>query len=370
LFGEGGVEEGMGFPEAVKEEALVRSRRHCCLCHKFAGVYTNVHHIDQEADGGANDLDNAVVLCLECHGQVGHYNLRHPIGDKYRPSEVKQHRDLWWEWCKDNPFAPIATDPTSDSRRPLKIVRSFAASIVFDEAEDLPQVFFNLDNDIGNRLASKSSVGRPYDNIDGKMLLMVQVPVTDGEKFLHGVDTLQCKMLMDICGAQRGGSTWGWSADQGIIPTKVTTPNTPEPITRLPGAVILNALAQNRFAQTGMIRLEFEYSEIPFPDGTSVWLEPRPSQPGVGPEQRRVVVAVAGKAKIVVSLEPLVASGAGALPQGASVPEEVLKHCRTFTFSVRVDAEIIRSGNHEDVIQDYKVWIEWLASELQSHNAD
>ena len=52
------------------------------------------------------------------------------------------------------------------------------------------------------------------------------------------------------------------------------------------------------------------------------------------------------------------------------MPEGTLKYCRTFTFSVKVDAEIIRSGNHEDVVQDYKAWIEWLVGELQSQNAD
>ena len=254
--------------------------------------------------------------------------------------------------------------------RPLRIRRAFPASIVFNEAENLPQVFFDFDSDIGQRLASKSSIARPYQNIDGKAVLMVPVPITDDQKFLYGVDALQCKMLVDICGAQRGGSVQGWSAKKGVIPTKITTPNTPEPITRIPGTAILDALAQNRFAQSDMTRAQFEYSQIPFPSGTSIRLETQPSRPGVGPEQRRVVVAIPGKATIVVSVEPLPAFGPGALPQGVSVPDGALKYCRTFTFSVRVDAEILRSENHADVIQDYKAWIEWLASELQSHNAD
>lgn len=102
-----------GFPESVKQEVLVLSRRHCCLCHKFAGLYTNIHHIQPVADGGPNTLDNAVALCLECHGQVGHYNSRHPIGVKYKPEEVRRQRDAWWDWCKSNAFAPIQTDPVT-----------------------------------------------------------------------------------------------------------------------------------------------------------------------------------------------------------------------------------------------------------------
>lgn len=105
----------MPFPNSVKEEALVRSRRCCCVCHQFAGLYTNVHHIVPESDSGSNDLGNAIVLCLRCHGEAGHYNVQHPIGDKYSPKELRRHRDEWWEWCKNNPAVPLPKDPISVS---------------------------------------------------------------------------------------------------------------------------------------------------------------------------------------------------------------------------------------------------------------
>lgn len=107
--------ENMPFPNSVKEEALVRSRRCCCVCHNFAGLYTNVHHIVRERDGGSNALENAIVLCLRCHGEAGHYNLKHPIGDKYSPNELRRHRDEWWEWCKTNPATPLPRQPISVS---------------------------------------------------------------------------------------------------------------------------------------------------------------------------------------------------------------------------------------------------------------
>jgi hypothetical protein len=105
----------MSFPTDVKEEALFRSRRCCCIFHVFAGLYTNVHNIIQESDGGPQTIENAVVLCLTCHGQVGHYNPEHPIGNKYSPSEVRRHRDAWWKWCENNPYAPLPHDPVTVS---------------------------------------------------------------------------------------------------------------------------------------------------------------------------------------------------------------------------------------------------------------
>lgn len=105
----------MPFRNSVKEEALIRSRRCCCVCQEFAGLYINVHHIVPESDGGSNDLENAIVLCLRCHGEVGHYNVRHPIGKKYSAEELRRHRDKWWEWCEKNPAVPLPKDPISVS---------------------------------------------------------------------------------------------------------------------------------------------------------------------------------------------------------------------------------------------------------------
>jgi len=91
----------MPFPKNIREESLVRSQRHCCVCHEFAGRAINVHHIQQESDDGANTLENSIVLCLRCHSEAGHFNSRHPIGTSYSPNELIRHRDDWWEACKN-----------------------------------------------------------------------------------------------------------------------------------------------------------------------------------------------------------------------------------------------------------------------------
>jgi hypothetical protein len=86
----------MPFPKSVRIDALVRSGRHCCVCHKFVGRAANVHHIIQEALGGPNTIDNAICLCPQCHSEAGHYNADHPLGIKYSPDELRAHRDQWW----------------------------------------------------------------------------------------------------------------------------------------------------------------------------------------------------------------------------------------------------------------------------------
>jgi HNH endonuclease len=87
----------MPFSTAVREEALVAAGRCCCICRTFGGRNIEVHHIVPEASGGENTIDNAIPLCFQCHAEAGHYNPRHPRGTKYAPSELRRHRDSWYE---------------------------------------------------------------------------------------------------------------------------------------------------------------------------------------------------------------------------------------------------------------------------------
>ena len=108
----------MPFSKKVKEEALVKSLRRCCVCRVFAGRYAAVHHIMPEAKRGSNRLANAIVLCQRCHGEAGHYNPQHPIGNKYSPDELLRHRDEWWDLCSRSagwsvPDDPIGINPSS-----------------------------------------------------------------------------------------------------------------------------------------------------------------------------------------------------------------------------------------------------------------
>jgi hypothetical protein len=136
----------MPFSDTVKEEALVKSRRSCCVCSEFTGLYTNVHHIIQEADGGPNTIDNAIVLCLRCHGEAGHYNPKHPIGDKYKPSELVKLRDQWWQWCRDNPGRPLLKHSITISPSVIALAAdsSWRTKATFDVHNTKQQLFYEV----------------------------------------------------------------------------------------------------------------------------------------------------------------------------------------------------------------------------------
>ncbi len=92
----------MSFPKKVSDKALVACARHCCLCHEDCGTNIHTHHITPTSSGGDNSYENCIPLCLKCHGIVGSYNPKHPIGRKYSPEELKQRRDEWYEIIEKN----------------------------------------------------------------------------------------------------------------------------------------------------------------------------------------------------------------------------------------------------------------------------
>lgn len=135
----------MPFSNSIKEQVLIKSRRCCCVCQEFAGLYTNVHHIVREADCGSNDLENAIVLCLRCHAEAGHYNVQHPIGNKYSPSELRRHRDEWWKWCETNPAVPLPKDPISVSPGAINLgAAGWKAHATFKVHNRIDEIFYQV----------------------------------------------------------------------------------------------------------------------------------------------------------------------------------------------------------------------------------
>lgn len=91
----------MSFSRDVKENLFLACHRYCCICHQFKGTNMEVHHIIQEADGGENTEENGIPLCFECHANAGSYNPRHPKGNKYTSSELRRHKEQWFEACEN-----------------------------------------------------------------------------------------------------------------------------------------------------------------------------------------------------------------------------------------------------------------------------
>lgn len=99
----------MGFSPETADSALINCGRHCCICHKFCSFKMELHHILALADGGDDTYDNCIPLCFECHADVRAYDPKHPKGRKYTVSELKGHRDRWYEKVRNS--QALTTNP-------------------------------------------------------------------------------------------------------------------------------------------------------------------------------------------------------------------------------------------------------------------
>jgi len=80
----------MAIPDSVADAILVKCARHCCICRRFAPLHLQVHHIVLKSDGGSDDPDNLIAVCLTCHNDVHTQTF---FTRRFTPRELKGHRD-------------------------------------------------------------------------------------------------------------------------------------------------------------------------------------------------------------------------------------------------------------------------------------
>jgi HNH endonuclease len=76
---------GTDFPENVKLQARRLAFFKCCYCHDRPG--DDVHHLIPKEEGGPGELDNAILLCVQCHADYGHRSEKR--------AQLRQARDHW-----------------------------------------------------------------------------------------------------------------------------------------------------------------------------------------------------------------------------------------------------------------------------------
>ena len=103
-----------GFPRDQVDELLKACHRRCCVCHRFCGVKIETDHIVPKAEGGPDTIDNAIPVCFECHAEIHSYNDKHPRGRKFRPNELRGHKEQWLAICRNRPDIFVETKRDSD----------------------------------------------------------------------------------------------------------------------------------------------------------------------------------------------------------------------------------------------------------------
>lgn len=80
----------MAIPESVASAELIKAARRCCICRRFRPLHLHIHHIIEEADGGTNDPDNLIPICISCHADV---HTKTQLCRRFTHQELKGQRD-------------------------------------------------------------------------------------------------------------------------------------------------------------------------------------------------------------------------------------------------------------------------------------
>lgn len=111
----------MAFPEAGVAQLLADCKRHCCVCWRWCGTKMHLHHIIPRADGGADEIDNAIPVCLDCHAEI---ESRGNMGRQFTQAELREHKRRWLEICRDQPAVVIQSNRIASATGPIEAVLS------------------------------------------------------------------------------------------------------------------------------------------------------------------------------------------------------------------------------------------------------
>jgi hypothetical protein len=97
------------------------------------------HHIVPKEQGGSDEFENCMPLCLDCHAEVASYNPRHPIGRKFTSAELTGHRDRLYEEVRNGvwPRAVPATNLDMDRKTLAEIVGALPSDGAIQWAREL-----------------------------------------------------------------------------------------------------------------------------------------------------------------------------------------------------------------------------------------
>lgn len=79
----------MPFPQKDVDKFLAEVGRRCCVCNRLHNV--QLHHIVPSAQGGTDEIDNAIALCPNCHNEVHTSYAPGRTTRAYTPEELREH---------------------------------------------------------------------------------------------------------------------------------------------------------------------------------------------------------------------------------------------------------------------------------------
>lgn len=88
----------MAIPQHLVDHLMAECGRRCCICRRFQPLYLQVNLIRPESQGGTDNLDNLIALCITCHSSVRtRPSMTRNFTAEFRRGAASAR--LYWEQC-------------------------------------------------------------------------------------------------------------------------------------------------------------------------------------------------------------------------------------------------------------------------------
>ena len=110
--------------DRISTKVLADCGRCCCLCRRFKPIQLQVHHIVPKGEGGKDELDNAIALCLTCHTDV---HTKAPFTRRFTVEELRAHRDRVYQLVAEGKLVSDE-DKSGSEEMPLAVAEAVSRS--------------------------------------------------------------------------------------------------------------------------------------------------------------------------------------------------------------------------------------------------
>ncbi len=111
--------------DEISTKVLADCGRCCCLCRRFKPIQLQVHHIVLKSEGGKDELDNAIALCLTCHTDV---HTKAPFTRRFSVEELKMHRENVCRLVAEGKLPAGEVVPSGSEEMPLAVAEAVSRS--------------------------------------------------------------------------------------------------------------------------------------------------------------------------------------------------------------------------------------------------
>jgi len=120
------------------EDLLAKCGRRCCICRRFAPTHLQVHHIKPKGEGGTDETENLIAICVTCHSDT---HTETKLTRRFTARELKMHRDALLELMTQGKLSPPGeAEPVGELiEAVVRAVQGLGGTLTTDELDIPPE---------------------------------------------------------------------------------------------------------------------------------------------------------------------------------------------------------------------------------------